>query len=458
MKKTISKLALLAVLIQPVTITTAMAQDDYEERFQHLENIVLQMQTELEKKQGDINRLTNELTKLKHPPQAEISPAENTVSQSAVRKIVEEITQEQAALSPLAKFSLGGYGEMHGNFTQGDDANGNSNDQFDLHRLVAYVGYEFNDWLKFTSEIEIEHSFVSGDGSSGGELELEQAYIDFLLHDKANIRVGRTLVPVGDMNINHEPTRFNGVERPNFYKYIIPTTWWSDGIGIFGNVTDSITYQASVVAGMDGSDFSSSGIRGGRLKERPSYNDPAFVVRADYFTPFAVFSEMDSNFRLGASYYHGGIDNGNKGLDPQKSGDLTIYEADFKLVLSDVDLIGAVAFEKIDGAENIGNDVAEEIFGYYAEVGYHFWPDAWKSGKLAKSDAVIFARYDNYDTQYNMIPGQQADGAKDRYDYTFGVSFYPVPNLVLKADYQIFESEGDNDIANALNLGVGWQY
>ena len=112
----------------------------------------------------------------------------------------------------------------------------------------------------------------------------------------------------------------------------------------------------------------------------------------------------------------------------------------------------------MDGAENIGSDVAEEIFGYYAEVGYHFWPEAWKSGKLAKSDAVVFARYDNYNTQYKMQSGQLADPAMDRHDYTVGLSFYPVPNLVLKADYQIFESEADGDIANAFNLGVGWQF
>src|SRR5512139_638686 len=47
------------------------------------------------------------------------------------------------------KFTLGGYGEIHANFGEGK-----APDQVDIHRLVAYVGYEFADWLRFHSEIE----------------------------------------------------------------------------------------------------------------------------------------------------------------------------------------------------------------------------------------------------------------------------------------------------------------
>src|SRR5512145_456470 len=42
------------------------------------------------------------------------------------------------------KFTLGGYGEMHANFGEGS-----APDQFDIHRLVAYVGYAFSDWIRF---------------------------------------------------------------------------------------------------------------------------------------------------------------------------------------------------------------------------------------------------------------------------------------------------------------------
>ena len=68
------------------------------------------------------------------------------------------------------RFSLGGYGEMHANFTEGKDG-----DLFDLHRMVMFVGYEFTEWLTFTSELEVEHAFVAhGDG----EISFEQAYVE----------------------------------------------------------------------------------------------------------------------------------------------------------------------------------------------------------------------------------------------------------------------------------------
>ena len=72
----------------------------------------------------------------------------------------------------LHRFQLGGYGELHANFTVGED-----NDKLDFHRLVMYLGYDFSEWIRFASELEIEHAFVSDD--SGGELGMEQAYVDF---------------------------------------------------------------------------------------------------------------------------------------------------------------------------------------------------------------------------------------------------------------------------------------
>lgn len=132
-----------------------MAGDQYDERFEQLEALIVKMQGELHNKQGDIDRLiSSELDQLKPTSQAQRHDNDTMVSPAEVRQIVEEIGEEQAAQSPLARFSLGGYGEMHANFSQGEDSDGNSNDQFDLHRLVAYVGYDFNDWIKFASEFE----------------------------------------------------------------------------------------------------------------------------------------------------------------------------------------------------------------------------------------------------------------------------------------------------------------
>lgn len=117
-----------------------------------------------------------------------------------------------------------------------------------------------------------------------------------------------------------------------------------------------------------------------------------------------------------------------------------------------------MAWERIHGAESLAAGVAEEIFGYYLEAGYHVMPSVWQTGKLANADAVFFVRYDEYDTQANMPTGQLADAAHDRRDLTLGVSFWPTTNVVVKADYQILRSDADEDPDNTINFGIGWQF
>jgi hypothetical protein len=351
----------------------------------------------------------------------------------------------------LEKLKFGGYGEMHANFIQGSES-----DQFDIHRLVLYLGYDFADWIVFHSETELEHAYVN-DGD--GEVALEQAYVDFLLTGKFNVRAGRILTPIGIINKKHEPPTFNGVERPAFATNIIPTTWSSDGVGVFGSLCPSLTYEAYVVGGLNGSGFrSTSGIRGGRIKERPSLNEPAVTGRLDYYPCQAIQDDSDQSLRLGASGYFGGLDNGDQGSNPGIDGEIGIVSGDFEYSVCKLDLRGAIAHTNIDGAKQIGMNVAEEIFGWYLEGAYHCMPEEWKTGKLARADATVFLRLDKYDTQYEMPSGVSKNRAGDRTDWTFGTNFYLTPNIVLKADYQVRDDESSSDPDDLFNLGVGWAF
>ncbi len=350
------------------------------------------------------------------------------------------------------KFTLGGYGEVHANFSDAD-----GEDALDLHRLVAEVGYEFADWIRFHSEVELEHAFVEDE--LAGELGLEQAYLDFLLGDAFNVRAGRVLTPVGITNLHHEPPRLWGVERPFFDRFVVPTTWSSDGLGVFGALGPSLDYEAYVVAGLDGSEFSASqGIREGRIEDVPSLNQVAFTGRLDYF-PFATRANpYRQNLRLGVSTWLGGVDNGHEGDNPGVDGSVQLYATDFEYSILDLEARGALAWIHIDGAEALPDGVAEEILGWYLEAGYHFWPDAWREGRLARSDALLFVRHDRYDTQHDLPAGRPADPAGDRHAWTLGVNFYPIPNLVIKADYQLLDDATDDQLENLFNFGLGWQF
>ncbi|AQT67386.1 Phosphate-selective porin [Anaerohalosphaera lusitana] len=399
-----------------------------------------------------LERMEAEIAELKSRlAQKDESDAEQESDISLLSQKLDEVSAGDAPFygSAFENWSFGGYGDVHANFNEGDGS-----DQFDFHRLVLYLGYDFSDWIKFHSEWELEHAYVSDD--SGGEFLIEQAYFDFLLSNEFNVRAGRVLTPLGILNKWHEPTLFNGVERPSFAKYIIPTTWSSDGIGAFGRLSPEWSYEAYVVGGLDGSKFDDvKGIRGGRIKERPSLHEPAFTGRVDY-RPVAGFGGGD--LRLGVSGYAGGLDNGNKGSNPGIDGDIRIASADFEWSVSKFDFTGAVAHTSIDGAREIGNGTAEEMFGWYLEAGYHIWPEHWKKGKFAKTDMIVFARYDDYDTQYQMPFGVAANPAGDRNEITLGVSWKLTPDFVVKADYQIREDDSDEDLNDGINLGIGFTF
>src|SRR5262245_7504007 len=105
------------------------------------------------------------------------------------------------------RLPVSGYMDFHFNKPRGEPG------QLDFHRFVVQFGHNFAERIKFWSELEVEHGLVEG-REEKGELELEQAYLDFLIKPWFNLRGGMILTPMGIMNERHEPPSFNGVERP----------------------------------------------------------------------------------------------------------------------------------------------------------------------------------------------------------------------------------------------------
>ena len=149
---------------------------------------------------------------------------------------------------------IGGYGEIHLNVNDED-----ANNKVDVHRLVTLLGYNFNDKVRFVSEIEFEHV---------KEVYVEQAFLSYSIKDNLNLRAGLMLVPMGIVNEYHEPTTFNGVERPGMDKSIIPSTWREIGFGLNGRMDNaSLKYQLYLFNGFKSDGLGgSNGIRSGRAK------------------------------------------------------------------------------------------------------------------------------------------------------------------------------------------------
>ncbi len=374
-------------------------------------------------------------------------------SEARYRTLLEELDawkRSAAGARPPSwadRITLGSYGEIHFN-----SQNVDGNEQIDLHRLVAYLGYRFEDWIQLHSEVEVEHALVAPDGE--GELSIEQLHFDFLLRDGLNVRLGRFLTPLGIINERHEPPSFNGVERPDFETFVIPTTWTTDGAGIFGNLSETVKYEVYLGSSLDGSRFDPvQGIREGRQEERPGVSEPALSGRLDWYP-----ARASSDLRLGLSFFGGGLDNGNQGQNSGIDADLEVYSADVQYSLGRWDFRGVYAFEKINGAADIGNNVASEIDGFYVEAARHVLPETWKSGRLEKADLVAFLRYDSIDTQKEVPDGVSRDPRGIRDEITLGLCFFPTTGLAIKTDYQIRDDETSSGLPERFNLGIGWSF
>jgi len=116
--------------------------------------------------------------------------------------------------------SIGGYGEMY--YAKPE----NGDDYADVYRFITYFGYKFSDNVILNAEIEFEHGANAEDG---GEVVLEFMYLDFLMKEEINLRAGHVLVPMGLVNLRHEPTLFNAVQRPEVEQKLLPSTWHENG-------------------------------------------------------------------------------------------------------------------------------------------------------------------------------------------------------------------------------------
>ena len=158
----------------------------------------------------------------------------------------EMIEQAEAKVSKTAAWAehtqVGGYGELHYN-------NLDSKEEVDFTRFVLYFNHQFSDKIRLYSELELEHS-IAGDGQNG-EIELEQAYLEFDLTDTQHAQAGLFLIPVGILNQTHEPTTFYGVNRNPVERNIIPTTWWEAGGGFHGELGRGFSYDIDGTSGLD---------------------------------------------------------------------------------------------------------------------------------------------------------------------------------------------------------------
>jgi hypothetical protein len=317
--------------------------------------------------------------------------------------------------------------------------------QADFLRAILYVGYRFNDKFLFNSEIEIEHV---------DEIFVEFAYVDYLATENLGLRGGLLLLPMGLVNEFHEPNVFIGAKRPETERTIIPTTWRENGFGVHGSA-GKVAYRGYVVNGLRASGFSASGIRGGRQKgSQAKADDLAFTGRLDVMPTPGVF--------VGASLYAGGSGQGEIEVDGQSfKVRTTIFDIHGQAQIRGFDLRGLYARARVDDAEALnrslgfeGSDgVAETMYGGYVQLGYNVFSQV----SSTRVSLLPYYRWERVDTQARMPAGFDRSGATRRTLNTLGIELKPIPNVVLKIDYQITTNDAKTG-RNQFNVNLGYAF
>lgn len=343
------------------------------------------------------------------------------------------------------KVTLGAYGEITYNQPESD------NGELDVQRLVLLLGYNFNEEVQFVSEIELEHV---------EEIFVEQAFINYAVGDNVSLRAGLMLVPMGIVNEYHEPTTFNGVERPGIDNTIVPTTWREIGVGVAGRFQEaSFGYQLYVFngfkstvsdgeGGLSGFLSGKNGLRGGRQKGIQSTVDsPTLSVKADYYGI--------PGLRMGLSGYFGKTQAADEieNISGSTIG-ISMLGFDLRYAFKKFTARGQFIYAALSDTEayNLatGENLGSALQGFYVEGAYNLLPLA------AKQKLFAFARFEQYDTHASTQGSLVRNDAYNRRDITTGLSYHIAPGVVVKGDYQFKDNALSGDgVDDLLNFGIG---
>jgi hypothetical protein len=346
--------------------------------------------------------------------------------------------------------TIGGYGEVHYLNPTGPDTPAEVN----VARFVVYLAHTFSEKIASRSELEVEDAKVEG-GEEGGEVALEQLYLDYSLSPAATIRAGLVLPPIGILNETHEPPTFNGVERPAFDHDVIPSTWRDIGVGVLGTLPGSagLSYRVYLLNGLVANGFTAEeGIRGGRQEgKEATFANPSLTGRLEWARP---------GLRIGGSFWYGGTTAADPALGSGRFDNaVALVSADARYDIGAFMFRGIVANVSIADADQIntafGGQVGSRIAGGYVEGGYNLMRT------LAPASAQqlnAFVRHERFNTQAGVPAGVTRDDALARRITTVGLSYKPVYNVVFKGDYQVRRNKAEVGEDEQLSLGVGYQF
>lgn len=351
-----------------------------------------------------------------------------------------------------SKLTIGGYAQI--DYNQNFDKNIRSNGKMDVHRLVMLFGYQFNDRVDFVTELEFEHV---------KEVYVEQAFIRYKLNDFMALRAGLLLIPMGIINEYHEPTTYNGVERPNVASKIVPTTWREIGAGLSGVIQDAgLKYQIYLVNGLNGyngaAKVSGSGFRGGRQKGAESFvSSPNLSFKVDYFGISYLKIGFAGYFGKTQSTMFDGLDKNNNSMIMAADSSvvaLSMIGLDARYNKNGFSFRGAYFYGGLSNTLEYnaftGSNAGSAVNGYYAEVAY----DLLVNNESTSNGLTVFIRYENFNTQAKVEGSTVKDDKYAVQEIITGFGYKIADGVVLKSDLRFYKNKTQDEYSSQFNAGV----
>jgi hypothetical protein len=387
------------------------------------------------------------------PPEPAAAPADHPSSAPADAPPLTALPRESAIENPLGRSSaivgsaFGGYGELTYNNASNADA------VIDMRRFVLFFGHDFTERIRFYSEVEVEHAIASSDDA--GEVEIEQAYLDGLFSKRLNLRGGIILMPMGIINVYHEPPSFNGVDRPDVDQLVIPSTWREPGFGIFGELSEGLRYQLYLVNGFNANGFTAEAAIHDGHQEAQLANGGDFGVigRLDYEPVLGTV--------LGVSAYGG--TSGNTLRDAVGRVPIGLFDVDARYRHKGFSARGELAVLMVGDTEALNTalaagtpeqqaagPVAARSQGGYLELAY----DTMRLLAPSSDQGLdVFTRFDYADTQAHVLGGVAPVTEFQRESLMVGLVYRPIPQIGLKLDYRrhfVTDADSFNEVATAI--------
>lgn len=392
------------------------------------------------------------------------------------------------------RLSVGGYGEvaMSRNFYSDhvsrysladEHKNDPSHGRFDIPHAVIYLGYDFGKGWTMGTEIEFEHGGVGmayekedeeggeweQEVEKGGEVELEQFWIQKSFGRWANIKAGHIVVPVGLNNAYHEPLNFFTVYRPEGENTVLPSTWHQTGVSFWGR-TKGWRYELQFLAGLNSDNFTNTGW----IKKGPGTPTEGEIA-TKYGTALRIDNYCIKGLRIGLSGYYGhaignSYPNNKDGAESKYKGVVAIGAIDFTYnnynwivrgqadygYLSDAKQLKYFT-NRLNGLSPFHHSafVSKNAFAYGIEAGYNVFSQIEKL-RQDNQKLYLFGRYEHYNPYASKTKNTS-------YDYTnvqrmaVGINYYPVKQIVVKAEYshRFLKSQYNNE--PAINIGVAYE-